>query len=64
MNVVCNYGPGGNIIGLTPYTSGVPASDCPVEFPFAEESTGLCTDVEPEPEPVVENDGGGEGNSK
>lgn len=29
INIVCNYGPGGNIIGVKVFEQGAPCSNCP-----------------------------------
>lgn len=47
--VVCNYGPGGNYVGQTPYEAGQTASNCPTDAPDVE--NGLCTVLPPPPPP-------------
>lgn len=42
---VCNFGPGGNYLGQTPYESGPTASNCPTDLPDVED--GLCTLLPP-----------------
>ena len=38
---ICNYGPGGNIIGVAPYTTGSQCSDCKDGYDFCVD--GLCS---------------------
>lgn len=43
---VCNYSPGGNFPGQSPFAIGETCSACPASHPFC--SSGLCSSVEPD----------------
>lgn len=42
MVFVCNYGPGGNYIGLPMYDEGKPCSKCPEDHKQNQKYKGLC----------------------
>ena len=44
--IVCNYSPGGNILGQSPFAIGEACSACPASHQFC--SDGLCSSVEPD----------------
>ena len=49
---VCNYAPGGNYQGQSPFAIGEACSACPTSHPFC--SNGLCSSVQSE-EPIFSN---------
>ncbi|XP_046549485.1 GLIPR1-like protein 1 isoform X2 [Haliotis rubra] len=49
--IACMYGPAGNIGNRRPYAHGdLPCSNCTIDFPYCYD--GLCSKVEPPPEPT------------
>lgn len=52
VGTVCNYSPGGNYVGQSPFTIGEACSACPTSHPFCND--GLCSSV-PSGDPIFLN---------